>query len=258
MLQCSRTCFWVQKRGNTPEEYEDAFAFKPAQNQVQGQNFCVAISDGASESSFAAEWALLLTSSYRRRPFTDRQDIQTRVAALSKRWHRSVFGRPLLWFAEEKARMGAFATFLGLELSSEIIEPASSGYWHAVAIGDSCLFQIRDNALIQAFPMQESKHFGNSPDLLSSNTARNRRIWDRVLFLDGEWQARDVFILVTDALAAWFLKTYEQNGRPWEDLAPFLADEKPSGDFVEWVENKRLSTMRNDDVTLAMINIFGE
>ncbi|MGH7226717.1 MAG: hypothetical protein ACRELF_26170, partial [Gemmataceae bacterium] len=49
--------FHVHKRGNAPDEYEDAFAGDTAKARF-------AIADGASESSFAAMWAQLLTEGF--------------------------------------------------------------------------------------------------------------------------------------------------------------------------------------------------
>ena len=252
MLQCSIKYFWIQKRGNADKEYEDAFAYKSVSNSETNRGSRVAISDGASESSFAAEWAKILTRSYRDQPFASIEEIQDRMDDLSKRWHKIVFRQPLPWFAEEKARMGAFATFLGIDFSSEQL---STGSWQAVGIGDSCLFQVRNDELTIAFPVQQSTDFGNFPDLLSSSLPRNRTMWERILFLDGKYQVGDTFILTTDALATWFLQSYEQSEHPWNEFNSFLIAEEPLIAFEEWIEKKRLSGMRNDDVTLAIIKL---
>src|SRR3989441_8753980 len=46
---------------------------------------------------------------------------------------RRLAGRPLPWFASEKAEQGAFAAFLGVEID------AHKNRWTALAVGDCCL-----------------------------------------------------------------------------------------------------------------------
>ena len=53
--------FFLPKRGNAAEEYEDAFAGDPASGRF-------AIADGASESCFAAAWAKIVVESYVKTP----------------------------------------------------------------------------------------------------------------------------------------------------------------------------------------------
>ena len=53
------------------------------------------------------------------------------------------------------------------------------------------------------------------------------------------------FLLMTDALAAWFLTQWEAKQTPWNDLPDNDAD------FGPWLKTQRDSgALKNDDVTL--------
>src|SRR5205823_4284926 len=115
----------------------------------------------ASESSFAGLWAQLLVDGFVN---PDRSAVSETewFEALQKRWAADVDGRELPWYAEEKREQGAFATFLGLTLKRGD-DGGPGGRWKARAVGDSCLFQIRSERLIQAFPLTNANEFGNQP-----------------------------------------------------------------------------------------------
>jgi hypothetical protein len=166
------------------------------------------------------------------------------------RWASDVGSQPLPWYAEAKFAQGAFATFLGVVLKS-FGRPS----WQAVAVGDSCLFQIRDGQLRQAFPLTQSSEFDNSPRLLGSRTsaveARQREVRGY-----GSWQAQDRFFLATDALAQWFLRQVEAGGKPWEVLESLLGESDVSTAGKAWIEQLRdQHEIRNDDVTLIMVTV---
>ncbi len=53
---------------------------------------------------------------------------------------------------------------------------------------------------------------------------------------------------MTDAVAAWFLRSYERGDRPWAVLRELTDAEC----FTRWLEEMRQSDeMRNDDVTIV-------
>src|SRR5215475_8110098 len=59
MLAITST-FWVQKRGSSPQEYEDAAWIGPngvGNGEMQASSLTMAIADGASESMLAGKWA---------------------------------------------------------------------------------------------------------------------------------------------------------------------------------------------------------
>src|SRR5262245_5797066 len=90
--------FQVQKRGHAPEEYEDAFAGDPVVGSF-------AVADGASESSFAGEWARLLAAGHVASA-DSRRRAHDWLTPLQEQWAQKVDRRPLPWYAEDKRAQG--------------------------------------------------------------------------------------------------------------------------------------------------------
>jgi hypothetical protein len=245
--------FYSQKSGNDIKDYEDAYSPK-IDGSINTSYFCCAIADGAAESSFASDWAKMLTRSFVKEPYKDLETLKIKSDTLGQRWRKVVQRRPLPWFAEEKVQFGAFATLLGLEISSSLNSHHSSGEWSAIAIGDSCLFQIRNSEIITAFPVATSDEFNNSPILLSSNSVKNISVWDKVLLKKGNWETGDTIFLMTDAIANWFLSQHEQNEHPWENIIGFTENDGTKYSFEYWINSLRSnSQIKNDDVTILSI-----
>ena len=231
--------FWTAKAGNAATDYEDAYAI--------GDD-CLAIADGATESSFARLWALALAEGFISDPSAVLPCTTERLKAwampLQKTWVEAVPWNTLPWFAEDKARSGAFATLVGFQFHPD------AQTWRAFAIGDSCFFLIRDGVLKQAFPLEHSSQFDSRPILLSSNPANNKRVWDDVVMAEGEYHAGDLLIFATDALAKWLLARAEAGERPWDTLCG-LSSQEEFETFVTELRQDRV--MRNDDVTLVIV-----
>jgi hypothetical protein len=249
--------FSLQKAGNKPEEYEDAF-WPTSQGRFEGRNFRLALADGATESSFSGLWAQMLVHSYGRSPLTP-LNLQSRVEKRGRRWAQHVTAKPLPWFALEKVQRGSFATLLGLSLRSDEDVSSAGGQWTALAIGDSCLFQIRASELITSFPLTSAEQFGNTPLLVSTHPLSNQSLWTKLADFEqkGVWQPGDKFLLMTDALAQWFLNEVETGERPWLTLFSMAEQSKSiPNSFAQWINDLRLSkAIRNDDVTLLIIQM---
>jgi hypothetical protein len=176
------------------------------------------------------------------------------LPAHQDRWSAEVDGRSLPWYAEVKREQGAFATFLGLQ-----VEPASRRHrytWRAVAVGDSCLFQVRQGRLLQAFPISQSNAFDNSPWLIGSRDCSAGVLAKREIRAAGRGRPLDQLWLMTDALAQWFLRQQEADHEPADTLVSFLADSDPSQGFAAWIEALRdRGELRNDDVTWMAIQL---
>lgn len=247
--------FCLPKLGNEQADYEDAFAPKIS-GTVSQKSFSVAVADGATESSFASDWAKMLTRNFVKEPFSEIETLKTRTEMLSQRWQSFVKRRPLPWFAEEKVRFGAFATLLGLQLVSNSDGTDESGFWSAIAIGDSCLFQVRGDNLLRSFPISTAAKFSNSPMLLSSNLVHNLQIWKNVRVYTADWKVGDIFLLATDALACWILSEHEHNERPWNIFLGFREDSEKTQLFRAWADNvRRSSNLKNDDITLLLLKL---
>jgi hypothetical protein len=232
--------FTLPKRGHSAEEYEDAFAADPKIGRF-------AVADGASESSFASLWAKLLVDGFVHPG--ERNGDASWLEPLRKRWAAKVDQQELSWYAEEKRDQGAFATFLGLVLKHS--EKKTEGAWSALAVGDSCIFQVRKDTLVQAFPVERSDSFGNHPSLICSRPDGAGHKLKR----DGaRWLVGDRLYLMTDAMAQWFLKQNEHAKKPWQTLDRFFTELADNAARGNWIEQQRdRDAMRNDDITLVSI-----
>lgn len=245
----------LPKRGNRLSEYEDAFYQK---GPPMGREGCwrFAVSDGASESMLSGPWADILVKAFCRSnvPVTraSARGIIGRASMAYEAWlkeylrRREREGRPVQWYEEPGLQAGAFATLLGLRLVAGA--PEDGFRWEAVCLGDSCLFQVREDRLVASFAMERSSDFGRRPVLLCSNPAKNRLALAKLKIASGTVLPGDVFYLMTDALAAWFLREHERGGAPWAALDAL--------DFRELVSDlRRQGLMRNDDVTVTSIRV---
>jgi hypothetical protein len=238
--------FHLPKAGNRPDEYEDAFAAN-----AEARRF--AIADGASESSFAGLWAKLLTEGFVRP--APKPDAGTHwIEPLQKHWANDVDGKPLPWYAEDKRGQGAFATFCGFSLRTG--ENGGEDEFRALAVGDCCLFQVRDDQFLCAFPVTHATDFGNRPELLNSRREPAAQLREHQKKGRGLWHKGDRFILSTDALAQWFLADLEAHHKPWRAIDRLLSSPSPDAAFAEWIAALRAaSALRNDDVTLMAIDV---
>lgn len=246
------------KLGHSDSEYEDAWDFSP-QSQQQGVRLRIAVADGATGSSFSGLWAGLLSGSYSERRFRTPYGLKRATRDAAAIWHRQVFSSPLPWYAEEKARKGAFSSLLGLDLtatSPECNVDGQTGEWCALAVGDTCMFHIRRDQLLVSFPLIRPDDFSNTPLLISSNLSRNAEVWTNVEELQGQWQIGDLFILATDAMAAWLLSEVQQGRCPWLDLLAFEKQEERDNAFRAWADSKRENKgIKNDDLTCILIKV---
>ncbi len=252
-MQVLTRTYWTQKRGNTPLEYEDAFC-----TTFPGQAGLVrfTVADGASESVLSGPWARVLVKVFCREgwgPVTDEgvcpEGALDRAYGSWQFWKegylraRSRRGKPVLWYEEPGLKAGAFSTLAGLEIDGE------RGLFTALAMGDSCLFHVRENELILSFPLKDSLSFGASPPLLCSKPGRVKFEASR-----GDAKPGDLFFLMTDALSAWFIKQAEEGGEPWAVLTAL--DDPGGSSFRRLVqalcEGKK---MRNDDSTLTIVEV---
>jgi hypothetical protein len=245
-MQVSAYSYSVQKAGNRVEEYEDAYWPLGTVDEC-GTSFSFAVADGATEASYSKVWARLLVEAYCKGQLQE-PDLSETLLNLQTMWKESVGAQPLPWYAEEKIRDGAFSSLLGLTIQEGESAGGEPGIWEAMAVGDSCLFQVRDDELINSFPLNHSEKFNSRPTLLSSNPTFNERLSEYVFKMTGEWHVGDVFYLMTDALACWFLKVVEDGEKPWK------IRRSTQESFEGWIGKLRKEgAIRNDDVTMYRV-----
>lgn len=235
----------LPKAGSTAEEYEDSFDYS-------ADSGIAAVSDGASNNFESRRWARLLTRAFVRRPPAELTPAQVLdwVASVAAEWSESIPWPDLTVFEEAKAALGSAATLVGLQLESSPLRK-TEGSWRCLALGDSCLFQVTRGQLVRQLPVARSADFGIHPPLLSTKPENSKLIIDELITAHGVWRAGDTFYLLTDAIAAWFLRESEQGGSPWQTLSSL---DKQS--FASFVNDRRArNLMRNDDVTVVTLSV---
>src|SRR5215207_1233767 len=191
--------FILPKEGSGPEECEDAVAFDAGSLRF-------AVADGATEAFDARRWAARLAAEWVgavRAPLSA-GEFGPWLKEQGEWLHASWEGRKLSWYAEEKRRAGSYAAFVGLRLEA-------AGHrmsWRAVALGDSCLVQRRGGEVLDAFPLDSHEAFTSTPRLVGR---------------EGRAEPGDSFLLMTDALAAWYFETSARRDPRAEEFDSLLA-----------------------------------
>jgi serine/threonine protein phosphatase PrpC len=253
------------KRGNTPDENQDAYwpILAPLKDynaersyEHRGSHLTIAVADGATEGILGEIWSRMIVRSAGR--LFPRLDLKSILNNSYRAWQRylqwkSRDGRSVTslpkWLEEPAIEQGTFSTLIAFNISE-------NQNWTAIAVGDSCLFQIREERMILSWPIQNSDEFSKRPYLLSTAESWNQEISNNSRQAHGYWQSDDKFFLMSDALACWFLRKCEQDEKPWITLLN-LGTEEVDGTFDLEVERWRdLDQMRNDDVTLIRLEIL--
>ena len=166
MARFSVATFLAPKQGYEATECEDAVSYN-----LRKARFSVA--DGATEGFASRYWARLLVRHWTlsEHPILTAEQLVAWASTLGSRFDLRWQGRKLPWFAEEKARSGAFAAFVGVSFS----ESRGRLHWQAVAIGDACLIVRRQGAVVASFPLDDPDRFSSHPILLASSRSAQQR-----------------------------------------------------------------------------------
>jgi len=213
---------------------------------------------------FPAEWSRLLVEQF----CFDTSDLNLTLFE-TKNWQDWLIPIQGKWSAsiQEKVSQRPGIAYVHLKNSLLSNEPAASTFtgiqirsngegnfeWQGMVIGDSCLFHFRDNK-VKSYLVKSSLDFNYHPEHFSSvQSGKNHQ----PTFISGTFEAGDVFLLATDALAKWIFNQYERgnitwsktweslmNLRNWEDLYAFVANAR------ENIENP----MDDDDVALIILS----
>ena len=237
--------FILPKAGLSSSECEDAFAIR--QDLLR---FCVA--DGATEGFDSRRWAKLLAKHWvcTNRLLT-REELDLWMKRLGERLQHRWSKQVLPWYAEEKARNGAFAAFVGLAF----LESVDDVQWQAVALGDSCLIQKRGARIITALPLSDPNEFGNRPILVPSNIGAQEKAIENVTIDRGMVEPGDVFLLLTDAIAAWYLRNNAAEPARVTQLEEALSvgDQRSLEALI--AHERAIQALRNDDVAILRIAV---
>ncbi|MEV4238012.1 hypothetical protein AB0J47_22860 [Nocardia sp. NPDC049737] len=269
------------KRGSSASECEDVVSVLPEapfDELIEGP-VAASVCDGATESVLAKDWAFVLASASAARALSEPhffkagptfEEFATDVVNRWDPWldeyacRRAAAGRPLKWYEQAKLAGSTFATMLSVRVApssppdacSEAVQPIFEWRWQAAALGDSCLFHIRDDLPIRSFPIENADEFGTNPDLFGSRNRDTALLMARTRFAEGVCLPGDRLLLMSDALAAWFLAA-DNSITALHELLEFGGPHDASG-FTDWLEKLRdRQELRNDDVALIRIDVEG-
>jgi len=218
-------------KGGGDTESEDAAAVRTEAMPVRG-----ALSDGATEAAYAGQWARILAEGVVETDLTV-DSIEAALPHWRTEWQTLVKGASAEtpWYVQIKADEGAFAALAGLEV-------LPGGTWRALSVGDSCVFHLRDGQVQRSWPFESPDAFTTRPALLPSRS--DQRVPPPAT-TTGVWQSEDVFLLATDAVAAWLLRT--------TPLAIAHLDEASIRESI--MAARADETLRNDDATVLVLTV---
>jgi protein phosphatase 2C-like protein len=238
--------FVLPKEGSAAEECEDAVAFDAGSLRF-------AVADGATEAFDARRWASRLATEWVGAvcaPLTA-EEFGPWLKEQGEWLHASWEGRKLPWYAEEKRRAGSYAAFVGLRLEAS----GRRVDWRAVALGDSCLVQRRGGEVVAAFPLSRPEEFGSTPPLVPSSESLRETALTRLLGQEGRAEPGDTFLLMSDALSAWYFDAVARRAPEAERFDSLLAASE-NGSLSELVRRERAAArMKDDDVAVVRVSV---
>lgn len=254
----------------------------------QGKPWRCAVADGATQGGFSKLWAQMLVDNFIYHTDTTRgrpqlqpalKGVDTWLKQLSYQWNDKTIDKILSTVPANSPRRSRMQQTLLLEgqaatLAMLEIDPAEQR-WRAGIIGDSLVFHYRGDALGngEILPVRPAANLtwdqlDTNPILISSKE-NNQDAWvwnngffsaDR-MFTEAEFQPGDYFLLMTDALAKWFLRAIGSGGgQLYQEALHTLFTMQDNAAFVRWVEDCRsLPTdhphyINNDDMTLVLVS----
>jgi hypothetical protein len=241
--------FLLPKSGQAFSECEDAVG-------INAEAHRYAVADGATEAFDAGSWAKRLAHRWVEspKPALTLEDFRAWVEAEGKSLHDSWAGLRLAWYAEEKARGGSYAAFVGIGFEPDKSEPS----WQAVALGDSCLIHCRAREVLMSLPLSDYRRFNAAPVLVPSLGLLLNAALSQAVARRGEARAGDTFWLLSDAAAAWYLMLSETRDPQRALFEALLADSKHD-ELVDFFERERLSNrIKDDDIAILRIEVACE
>lgn len=239
--------FSIHKKGLSEAECED----KNALSLQNDTSLRIAIADGATESLFSDIWADILVNSYVEKG-TDlfkSSELESVNQKFVYTTSKNILQMPETrqWFMYEKLERGTHATLAAVEFSSP-------DKMQILTIGDSCVFWSDGNVdEINMLPEITAEEFGSFPISICHLPKTWQSLEQKILKKEVTFQKNLQMVLCTDALACWLVTESENKSSNWEKLFQ-ISD---YGFFTNFIETLReQNSIRNDDVTLVLINVL--
>ena len=242
--------FCLAKDADKPASCQDATA-------VDNSRGIAAVADGVSSSLFSGHWARLLAEGIVADPpnINEADSWQPWLAEKRQAWSESIDPDTLAWHQKSKLHGGAFSTLLWVRINASrppgADEASAEFSMHGFAIGDCCLFHVRDDQVLRAFPIEDSRLFDDEPKAIGS-THRPGESAPEFHTLENRCRNGDLLVLCTDAVAAWALGRLETGSSPGWESHWGLATE----DWVNAIlKYRQRNEIRHDDTTVLLLRI---
>ncbi|MDD1414345.1 hypothetical protein MEN41_06690 [Dolichospermum sp. ST_con] len=234
--------------------------------QINLENNCFAIADGASQSFYPSIWAELLVKHFCQNPNINKGNWEDWLQPIQEKWLVEVEQRVIkaknenspVWVQNQNRfsfREPATSTFIGLQFIG--------GKVTGSIVGDSCLFIVEGDQLskkyqlIHTYLLKKSKDFNDCPGYFASYNKDNNFIPDNFqISLNQKKSQKDIyFILATDALSEYIFKCTENKDNIFEILLNISSSGNTFENFVASARNSDSIKMKNDDVTLLILSM---
>ncbi|NCS40693.1 MAG: protein phosphatase 2C family protein [Microcystis aeruginosa BS13-10] len=243
----------THKEMETISGCQDNFSYNEAKN-------CFAIADGATQSFYSSIWSKLLVDYFCENPQIDKNNWQEWLELIQQKWLEEVkaelekakSGNNFAWIeiynGLERSK-SATSTFIGLQFIENQAKIS--------IVGDSCLFIFQGNQLIQNYLLKKSTNFNDRPGYFGSRSKNNDDYEPKFLDIELKYKQHSdklYFVLATDALAEYIFKYTEQQR---DILTTLLGIDSQQNfeKFVEYARHDDTIKMKNDDVTLMILEV---
>jgi len=112
---------------------------------------------------------------------------------------------------------------------------------------------VRSGELIRSLPLSHPEEFGFRPLLLPSRVSAQPAIEEQVTEHEGDARRGDIFLLLSDAAACWFLAGKAVGAPSIENFQTLLAEGNTAELDALVSEQRDSGRMRNDDVAALYI-----
>lgn len=224
----------VAKHVESPDDNEDAHRLAPERGRV-------VLSDGASESFDARNWARLLVER-----IAEEELSMDAVTACARSYEAMHDPEALSWSKAAAYERGSFATLLVVQ------DLPDANAVQITAVGDSLAVWLDGDQWVTSAPYECSGQFQEKPSLLATRLELNEpgdHLWS-VREWKYEPQGHRFLLCMTDALGAWLLAHQERGDGSALELLCGIRDAQ---ELTELVESERAAgRMRRDDSTLII------
>ena len=183
-----------------------------------------------------------------------REKFKEWVSPLGKDLQISWAGQRLTWYREEKARSGSFAAFVGLEIR----ELQNAWLWRAVSLGDSCLVHLKNDGGYKSWPIEDQRTFNSSPVLVPSLPDTQMSAFDCANILYGNLERGETLLLLSDAVAAWFIGRAEAKDPIRLCFESLWTSEKTAHLEEIFTGERTRGRLKDDDIAIAAIRVTAD